>query len=72
MYKYVTLTGPRATLMPSMAAMKACTRWGEVSKTLGHTKFIKCVRASSQPNPKTPRAMWLMAAQAVCLWTRSL
>ncbi|CAG9114306.1 unnamed protein product [Plutella xylostella] len=37
--------------MSSTASMKACTRWGEVSKMLGHTWLSRCTSASSQPNP---------------------
>jgi len=66
------LFGPRATRRPSMESMKACTRCGDVSNILGHTWFSRCMSASSQPKPYTPSAMCLMAAQAVCLWTRSL
>ena len=64
--------GPNATLIPSTASMNAWTRWGDVSKTFGQTKFIKCVNASSQPKPFTPNAMCLIAAHAVCRWTKSL
>ena len=55
-----------------MESMKACTRCGDVSNILGHTWFRRCMSASSQPKPYTPSAMCLIAAQAVCLWTRSL
>lgn len=66
------LIGPSATRMPSTASINAWTRCGEVSKMLGHTWLSRCTRASSHPNPNTPRAMCFIAAHAVCRWTRSL
>jgi len=66
------LFGPTATRRPSMESMKACTRCGDALNILGHTLFSSCLSMSAQLKPHTPSAMCLMAAQAVCLWTRSL
>lgn len=38
---------------------------------LGHSKFIRCNKASSLPSPATPRAKCLTIAAAVCRWTTS-
>ena len=63
---------PHPTRKPSTASVNALTTWGDVSKMLGHTLFTKCPNESSHPKPKTPIAICLIAAHAVCLWTRSL
>jgi hypothetical protein len=49
--------GPIAKRKPSMASSTALITCGDVSKILGHTKFNKCVRASSVLRPVTPSAI---------------
>ena len=67
-----TFPAPILTLIPSTASVTALITWGLTSKILGHTKFIKWVRASSQFNPYTPNARCFTAADAVYLCTKSL